>query len=668
MIFQNPKVLYALFAIAIPIIIHLFNLQKEKKIYFSSIRFLKEIKQRKKQRTKLRNILILLSRILALGFLIIAFAKPFIPTKQKDSTNNIFVYIDNSLSMDVDFGNGNLLEIAKENAKEIIKLYPDYFNFYLITNEFNKKHNVKYNKQDIYLQIDNVNPSYKQKAFKDITQRINQINKNTYHLYFISDLQENTFKFKDSIIKELKNKVTIIPVKNINLSNVNIDSLFIEEPIFKYNNKINLHVQISNSSNYQIINEPLFLYINNKQRSQQYINLLPDEKREIIFDFVDQKNIISGEIRTQDVPITFDNNLFFTINKLDKVNVSIINNKTKKNRFSDLFKNDTSMFLFNEYELQNIKYSLLLRQDLIILNEIEKISSGLSSTLIDFLENGGSLLIVPPNNLIDFKEFNRLLTKLNINNVKTTVSNNLKINNFILDNDIYKNVFTNNNLKKIEFPISKKHYEINKKIPFSEIITLANKDPFLINYNFKKGKIFQFISPLNSKYNNFTEHALFVPTLINIATSSCKLTPSYYILGKTKYIKSKEKLNNIQSIKLVGNNIDLIPTIINKNGNTLIDDQNQIMQPGLYSLFFNNKIGEKVAFNINSSENKITTINSNTISELLKNNNLSILKPDIKLTENIIKNINGKQYWKTALLFSLLFFAIEILFIKTIKL
>ena len=373
MIFQNPKVLYALFAIAIPIIIHLFNLQKEKKIYFSSIRFLKEIKQRKKQRTKLRNILILLSRILALGFLIIAFAKPFIPTKQKDSTNNIFVYIDNSLSMDVDFGNGNLLEIAKENAKEIIKLYPDYFNFYLITNEFNKKHNVKYNKQDIYLQIDNVNPSYKQKAFKDITQRINQINKNTYHLYFISDLQENTFKFKDSIIKELKNKVTIIPVKNINLSNVNIDSLFIEEPIFKYNNKINLHVQISNSSNYQIINEPLFLYINNKQRSQQYINLLPDEKREIIFDFVDQKNIISGEIRTQDVPITFDNNLFFTINKLDKVNVSIINNKTKKNRFSDLFKNDTSMFLFNEYELQNIKYSLLLRQDLIILNEIEKI-------------------------------------------------------------------------------------------------------------------------------------------------------------------------------------------------------------------------------------------------------------------------------------------------------
>ena len=72
--FQNPKLLYALLAIAIPIIIHLFNLQRNKKIYFSSIRFLKEIKQKKQQRTKLKNLLILLSRILAISFLTMAFA------------------------------------------------------------------------------------------------------------------------------------------------------------------------------------------------------------------------------------------------------------------------------------------------------------------------------------------------------------------------------------------------------------------------------------------------------------------------------------------------------------------------------------------------------------------------------------------------------------------
>ena len=72
------------------------------------------------------------------------------------------------------------------------------------------------------------------------------------------------------------------------------------------------------------------------------------------------------------------------------------------------------MFLFNEFELENINYSLLLKQDLIVLNETEEISSGLLSTLNTFLNKGGSLLIVPPPKLQDFKKFNTLLSGLKL--------------------------------------------------------------------------------------------------------------------------------------------------------------------------------------------------------------------------------------------------------------
>ena len=581
--FQNPKLLYALLAIAIPIIIHLFNLQRNKKIYFSSIRFLKEIKQRKQQRTKLKNLLILLSRILAISFLTIAFAKPFIPIKKENVKKNIIVYIDNSLSMDIDFGNGNLLEIAKNNAKEIIKSYPDQYKFYVVSNNFSLQNNVEYRKKDIFLQIDKINPTYKQKRFEDIINRINLITNETYHLYFISDLQEKTLKFNNETKPELTNQVTFIHLKNLNLPNVCIDSVMLEEPIFKYNDKITLLVKVSNSSNEKIINEPLYLYLNDKQKSQQYINLSPFEKKDIFFNFIEKKSIISGDIRTQDNPISFDNKLFFTINKLNKINVSIINTKSKKNCFRDLFKNDTSMFLFNEFELENINYSLLLKQDLIVLNETEEISSGLLSTLNTFLNKGGSLLIVPPPKLQDFKKFNALLSELKINNIKSNSTNDLKINDFVLENDIYKNVFTNNDLSKIEFPTSNKHYKINKKTRCYEIIKLANKDPFLVNYDQKNGRIYQFTSPLSKEYNNFKEHALFVPTLINIATSSCKLTPQYYTLGENRYIISKERSNDIQSIRISGNNFDIVPTIINQNGKKLIDHNEQITESGVYS-------------------------------------------------------------------------------------
>ena len=96
MIYQNPQILYALLALAIPIIIHLFNFRKHEKVYFSSIRFLEEIKTQNKKKRNIKNLLILLSRIFALLFLILAFAKPYIPNENNsDEKNNIFIYIDN---------------------------------------------------------------------------------------------------------------------------------------------------------------------------------------------------------------------------------------------------------------------------------------------------------------------------------------------------------------------------------------------------------------------------------------------------------------------------------------------------------------------------------------------------------------------------------------------
>ena len=89
--YQNPELLFFLIALAIPIIIHLFNLRKHKKIYFSSIRFLKEIKEKNRRKANLKNILVLISRILAIFFLIIAFAYPYIPSK-KNFKFSVYLY------------------------------------------------------------------------------------------------------------------------------------------------------------------------------------------------------------------------------------------------------------------------------------------------------------------------------------------------------------------------------------------------------------------------------------------------------------------------------------------------------------------------------------------------------------------------------------------------
>ena len=120
MIYQNPQLLLGLFAIAIPIIIHLFNFRKHEKVYFSSIRFLDEVKLKNNKKRNIKNLLILASRIIAIAFLVLAFAKPYKPVNKEDkSIKNVFIYIDNSLSMDAISEKGRLLDIAKNKSSHV---------------------------------------------------------------------------------------------------------------------------------------------------------------------------------------------------------------------------------------------------------------------------------------------------------------------------------------------------------------------------------------------------------------------------------------------------------------------------------------------------------------------------------------------------------------------
>ena len=96
--------------------------------------------------------------------------------------------------MDIDFGDGNLLNIAKNKAIQITQAYPSEKNFYLITNDFASKHTSSYTTEEIKLQIEKIKSSTKQKSITDIISRTSNLSANNNHLYFISDFQKNSIK------------------------------------------------------------------------------------------------------------------------------------------------------------------------------------------------------------------------------------------------------------------------------------------------------------------------------------------------------------------------------------------------------------------------------------------------------------------------------------------
>ena len=522
------------------------------------------------------------------------------------------------------------------------------------------------------IQIEKITPSPKEKSITEIISRQESIFSRNSHLYFISDFQENTLKIDGLKSSKINNKISLIPITNNNIKNISIDSLFTDGPIFESDNKVELTVIVRNTSKRNIENEVLFLYINEQQKSQQYINLLPQETKEVSFEFLTTgSQFISGEIRTQDVPVTFDNHLFFNITKEEKINVTTINATNEHIAFKALFKSDTTLFNSRSLTIEQINYNTLSQQDFIILNEVTEISSGLLKTLLAFTNNGGILLITPPKNLIDIASYNILLESLKLNTITSKRKNKLKINKFSTKHPIYKNVFSKK-LEKTHYPFSNETYMLNNKYLSTQIIGFSNKQNFLSLYKSGKGSIYQFSSPLDSNYNNFTRHALFVPTLINMATSSVLVTAPYYIINSDKEInfKLKNKSTHIPHIK--GQGIDIIPTLTNKNGKQSLNHNNQITKNGIYSIVINNQTIDKIAFNYKNSEGTTASLNSEQLNDFISKNNIqnTTIIQTIKgnLKQKIKEQEIGKEYWKVAILLSLIFFALEILLIKLIKL
>ena len=93
--FLHPVFLYGLLLLVIPVLLHLFSLKRYKKVYFSNFNFLEALQKQKKNSSRLKNLVLLFLRLLALSCIVIAFATPYLNPEGKalpaTTTPRIFI-------------------------------------------------------------------------------------------------------------------------------------------------------------------------------------------------------------------------------------------------------------------------------------------------------------------------------------------------------------------------------------------------------------------------------------------------------------------------------------------------------------------------------------------------------------------------------------------------
>ena len=118
--FLAPAFLAGLAAIAIPVIIHLINRERKVVVEFPSLMFLQRIPYRSVRRQKLRHLLLLALRCVALALLVAAFARPFFERRRAGisttGAREVVILLDRSSSM----GYADRWAKAKDAAKKVV--------------------------------------------------------------------------------------------------------------------------------------------------------------------------------------------------------------------------------------------------------------------------------------------------------------------------------------------------------------------------------------------------------------------------------------------------------------------------------------------------------------------------------------------------------------------
>lgn len=682
--FLFPTFLFALFTIAIPIIIHLFSFRQYKTVYFSNVSFLKNIKKESQNKSRLKQILILIARILTLIFLVFAFAQPYIPLSsdtKKQPNQIIGVYIDNSFSMNALSENGQLLEVARNKALEICLAYPAGTKFRLFTNDLQAKHQNIFNKEQFIQQVAEIQPSPVVIPLSMIYNRfaVQQSGTNETatdkHLYFISDFQKTITDF-ENFSKEPVYTYFLGLLAN-KTANLYIDSCWVEVPAHRLKQEEEMFVRIKNSSDQDYQNLPLKMILNDSIKS--ITNFSVNAQNEITASLKYTNNTSGlqlGNIEISDYPFTHDNNWYISYFVEPQIKALVVyeNNTNSMEGFksvSALFKNDDFVTL-DEMNVQSLQISKLGDYNTIFLVNIESFSSGFLSELKNIVENGTSVVIFPAetNNQ---SSTNELLSIFNANKITGRDTSKQMISGIDFENKFFTDVFRKKEENPI-YPEIKAHFQFenNSQSTETNLLWFQNKDKALSSVNFENGKVWVFAFPLDKKNESFTRDILFVPTLYNIVLYSLPNQEMSFVVGRNTFYEIQGKQNISLDSKIEIENRKkgekFIPSKNNSARGTLIEFPGQIVNDGHYLILNEDTVIGSIAFNYDRKESDLRYFSNSELQEKIE----TVQLKNAQVVENAEKNFseifdeiqNGRQFWKLCILLALLFILAEVAIIR----
>ncbi|MDX1653257.1 MAG: BatA domain-containing protein [Brumimicrobium sp.] len=678
--FLHPLFLWALAILIIPIIIHLFNFRRYKTVYFSSLQFIKKVEKETNSTRKLRHYLILLSRLLAFTCLVLAFARPYIPLedeKLKAAENITAFYLDNSYSMSARGTNGDLLNHSKETVRSIVDKSDPGSDFMLVTNNLSGIEHRIISKTELLDRLETISFS---PIFRTVGNPLNSIRdylvqkgfegSRTY--IFLSDFQkvnfENTEIQADSLASYLPLKVIPQSTKNIF-----IDSVWFESPFRRVNQNNTLNVRVKNTHSSDITNAEMNLTVD-KFKRQTLVDIPAEGSTIVQFNYTDKtEGPKAAQVEVKDDQLFFDDIFYYSYEVKSSLRVMLVNGEQGTPYPKMVFETD-EFYDLTEINVGQLQMNTLREADMIVLNGLTEISSGLTSNINRYLENGGSLTLIPGKE-IDRNSYNAFLQQLKLPLLGKVSERELRLGRIYSEHPFFKGMF-DESVEKVTLPPLKKHYasESYTAANYSTLVDLENRSPLFVRQagSLKAGV---FYTALDAGFSDFSRSALFSALLLRSGELSQAQNTLELTIGSEQSYTLPPSNSKEETVELSGESASFIPEISSRGNfekiSVRLAGQNEVIKAGNYrimrgdkqlgwlSLNYERKESLPESLDVDEinrffSEQGITNIQSREIENFTDIEQLSVEKPN--------------EYWRILLILALLFFLTEmmiVLFWKT---
>lgn len=523
--FLFPLFLLAAAALAIPVLIHLFNLRRYKRVLFPDTRFLRNIQLSTKRQSKIRDRRLLALRLLFLAALILAFAQPYIGGAGRESKATVTViYIDNSYSMTLGSGQENLLQQARNRARQLIGAAGNDSRFLLLSNGQLAATRPMLRNEALQA-LDGIKPVSKNVSLKQIMGSITAAQGNEknerWDVYLFSDLQQSTFAASGSKIAVPANtRLYIYPFQVAKASNLYIDTAYFLSPTLDTRQPNALVVAVKHSGEQPEKNSNLQVSVGNQVRAVSVIDMGNDtlwtDTLALQLNGTGWQDIA---IALQDHPLSFDDTFRIAARTAPNLSVLIVSDQAINPYLQAAFKTYEGFRVMQE-NVNAIKKEEWKQYSLIVLQNSAAINPAVRDAVKEALQRGQNILLFPGNiaNVDAYNEALKSWGDISFGKEDTARQQVVTLQQaHPLLQDLFEKVPEN-----VQLPLTLRRYPIDASIAANQQALMSFRDgrPFLAQYALQQGKLYICATSLDDRSSNFALSYFFVPVLYKMAVQN----------------------------------------------------------------------------------------------------------------------------------------------------